>query len=287
MLHSGWACLQIEDEHPSFCHATYARSELMSICPILLMCMSPPLLLDPRIPVSLVGQQNAGVGPRSWLDSAMNRGQWLTSMCSQLQACPSLAARYVQTDNSVHLSSRWNILRKAHTGFIKWLQSLLPQILLLNAMKVFEPHAHAFLFVTFNQQPLISMVLVQFGYMQQFTGYFGSIIFDYKIAITANKTSSLILLRDHQSFQHPSPEADEIAFKSQQHIQASQVLDKKSKWQVLPYHNKAVHTEQIFTANSWQPTRSTDNANTVTSTGLGQCITSAAICFSSHPPHQE
>lgn len=159
-------------------------------------------------------------------------------------------------------------------------------------MKVFEPRAHSFLFVTFTQQPLISTTLVQFGYTQQFTGYFGFIIFDYKIAITniANKTSSLILLRDHQSFQHPSPEEDEIAFKSQQHILASQILDKKSKWKVLLYHSKAVHAEQIFTANNWQPTRSTDNArqkNTVTSTGLGQCIASAAICFSSHPPLQE
>lgn len=67
-------------------------------------------------------------------------------------------------------------------------------------------------------------------------------------------------------------------------ILTSQILDKKSKWQVLPFHSKAVHTERIFTANSWQPTRTTDNANTVTSTGLGQHIASAAICFSSHPP---
>lgn len=217
MLHSGWACEQVEGEHPFFCHAVHAWGEPMSICLIVLMCMASPLLLDPRIPTSPVGQQNAGMGPRPWLDSATDRGQWLTLKHSQLQACPSLAARYMQTDNSVHLASRWNILRKAHTGFIKWTQSLLPRILLLNAMNIFEPYAHVFLFVTFTQQPLISMVLVQFGDMQQLTGYFGSIIFDYKIAITASKTSSPILLRDHQSFQHSSPEEDEIAFKSQQH----------------------------------------------------------------------
>lgn len=42
---------------------------------------------------------------------------------------------------------------------------LLPQILFLNAVKAFEPHAPVLLFVTFTQQPLISVLAMQFGCM--------------------------------------------------------------------------------------------------------------------------